>query len=252
MRLKDAYIFLRNLEHAIQYVDDQQTHRLPSEVDAQNQIAALLGLKREEMVNQLMLIREYVASVFNGIFQVEEKTAEDDDWPQGWAIGFAQAHDALAERLSKMGYENATYCAERVLGLMGSKFLAVQTEAARARMAQLVKRVCQLSLQLAADDKSVASNVIFTRFIALLEVIAGRSTYVSLLVQYPQVCEKVAMVLKTSAWAADYLTAHPIVLDELLDERISELDNFSPVDWSGWQDDLWKNCERQKGIRKRK
>ena len=247
MRLKDAYIFLRNLEHAIQYVDDQQTHRLPSEVDAQNQIAALLGLKREEMINQLMLIREYVASVFNGIFQVEEKTAEDDDWPQGWAIGFAQAHDALAERLSKMGYENATYCAERVLGLMGSKFLAVQTEAARARMAQLVKRVCQLSLQLAADDKSVASDVIFTRFIALLEVIAGRSTYVSLLVQYPQVCEKVAMVLKTSAWAADYLTAHPIVLDELLDERISELDNFSPVDWSGWQDDLWEKLREAEG-----
>lgn len=247
MRLKDAYIFLRNLEHAIQYVDDQQTHRLPSEVDAQNQIAALLGLKREEMINQLMLIREYVASVFNGIFQVEEKTAEDDDWPQGWAIGFAQAHDALAERLSKMGYENATYCAERVLGLMGSKFLAVQTEAARARMAQLVKRVCQLSLQLAADDKSVASDVIFTRFIALLEVIAGRSTYVSLLVQYPQVCEKVAMVLKTSAWAADYLTAHPIVLDELLDERISELDNFFPVDWSGWQDDLWEKLREAEG-----
>ncbi len=247
MRLKDAYIFLRNLEHAIQYVDDQQTHRLPSEVDAQNQIAALLGLKREEMIQQLMLIREYVASVFNGIFQVEEKTAEDDDWPQGWAIGFAQAHDALAERLSKMGYENATYCAERVLGLMGSKFLAVQTEAARARMAQLVKRVCQLSLQLAADDKSVASDVIFTRFIALLEVIAGRSTYVSLLVQYPQVCEKVAMVLKTSAWAADYLTAHPIVLDELLDERISELDNFSPVDWSGWQDDLWEKLQEAEG-----
>lgn len=247
MRLKDAYIFLRNLEHAIQYVDDQQTHRLPSEVDAQNQIAALLGLKREEMINQLMLIREYVASVFNGIFQVEEKTAEDDDWPQGWAIGFAQAHDALAERLSKMGYENATYCAERVLGLMGSKFLAVQTEAARARMAQLVKRVCQLSLQLAADDKSVASDVIFTRFIALLEVIAGRSTYVSLLVQYPQVREKVAMVLKTSAWAADYLTAHPIVLDELLDERISELDNFSPVDWSGWQDDLWEKLREAEG-----
>lgn len=247
MRLKDAYIFLRNLEHAIQYVDDQQTHRLPSEVDAQNQIAALLGLKREEMINQLMLIREYVASVFNGIFQVEEKTAEDDDWPQGWAIGFAQAHDALAERLLKMGYENATYCAERVLGLMGSKFLAVQTEAARARMAQLVKRVCQLSLQLAADDKSVASDVIFTRFIALLEVIAGRSTYVSLLVQYPQVCEKVAMVLKTSAWAADYLTAHPIVLDELLDERISELDNFSPVDWSGWQDDLWEKLREAEG-----
>lgn len=245
--LKDAYIFLRNLEHAIQYVDDQQTHRLPSDKEGQDRIAAMLGLKREEMIERLMLIREYVASVFNGIFQVEEKTEEDDDWPQGWTIGFAQAHDALGAQLSQMGYENGAHCAERVLGLMGSKFLTVQTEAARARMAQLVKRVCQLSLKLAADDKSVAADVIFTRFIALLEVIAGRSTYVSLLVQYPQVCEKVAVVLKTSAWAADYLTMHPIVLDELLDERISELDNFSPVDWSGWQDDLWVKLREAEG-----
>ena len=28
--LRDAYVFLRNLEHRLQYLDDQQTHRLPS------------------------------------------------------------------------------------------------------------------------------------------------------------------------------------------------------------------------------
>lgn len=239
-QLSDSYIFLRNLEHAIQYIDDQQTHRLPACAEQQKQVAALVGLEPEVMLERLMNIREYVSQVFDSIFQVNQEQTEDDDWPQGWSVGYEQAHEALAQELSRLGYLQPEQCAERILQLMGSKFLAAQTEAARSRMAQLVKRICSLCVKLANDDQGVSAEVILTRFLTLLEVIAGRSTYVSLLIQYPKVCEKVATVLKTSAWAADYLTAHPIVLDELVDERVSELDNFSPVDWSAWQDDLWE------------
>lgn len=246
-RLSQAYVFLRNLEHAIQYVDDQQTHRLPADEKGRLQVAALLGLDCETMVSHLMDIREYVAGVFDGIFQVGESEAEEDDWPQGWSVGFAGAHDALTGVFAQLGYSESAHCAERVLELMGSKFLAAQTESARNKMAQLVKRITQLCLTMAEDDKGVGADVIFTRFLSLLAVIAGRSTYVSLLMQYPKVCEKVAAVLKTSAWAADYLTAHPIVLDELVDERVMDLDNFSPVDWSAWQDDLWVKLHEAEG-----
>lgn len=239
-QLSEAYIFLRNLEHAIQYIDDQQTHRLPPSTEQQQQVATLMGLEPEQMIGRLMNIREYVARVFDGIFQVDQEQNEDDDWPQGWSVGYEQAQEALAAELSRMGYSQTEQCAGRILQLMGSKFLAAQTESARSRMAQLVKRICGLCPELAGDDQGIPAEVILTRFLTLLEVIAGRSTYVSLLIQYPKVCEKVATVLKTSAWAADYLTAHPIVLDELVDERVSELDNFSPVDWSAWQDDLWE------------
>lgn len=246
-QLSEAYVFLRNLEHAIQYIDDQQTHRLPPEIEAQKQIAALLGLNRDKMFDRLMRIRDYVARVFDSIFQVGQEEPQDDEWPQGWSIGFPEALSALSQELEKMGYTEASHCAERTLELMGSKFLAAQTESARVRMAQLVKRISQLCIKLAEDDNGVGADVIYLRFLSLLEVIAGRSTYVSLLVQYPKVCEKVALVLKTSAWAANYLTAHPIVLDELVDERISELDNFSPVDWSVWQDDLWEKLTEAEG-----
>ncbi len=246
-QLTQSYIFLRNLEHAIQYVDDQQTHRLAPDEEARKQVAALLGLDSDEMMSRLMQIREYVAGVFDGIFQVGETEDEDDDWPEGWSVGFPAARDGLSQVLSNLGYEQALHCADRVLELMASKFLAAQTESARVRMAQLVKRIAQLCVSMAEKDKGVGADVVFIRFLSLLEVIAGRSTYVSLLIQYPKVCEKVAVVLKTSAWAADYLTAHPIVLDELVDERVTELDNFSPVDWSAWQDDLWVKLHEAEG-----
>ncbi len=42
-QLKQAYVFLRNLEHAIQYVDDQQTQLLPDNSEQKAKIAAMMG-----------------------------------------------------------------------------------------------------------------------------------------------------------------------------------------------------------------
>ena len=87
---------------------------------------------------------------------------------------------------------------------MSSKFLAAQTEAAQSRMAQLVKRLVGLCKELAQENNGTLPDKVFFRYLDLLEVIAGRSTYVSLLTQYPPVCEKVARVLMSSEAAAEY------------------------------------------------
>lgn len=248
-KLTESYVFLRNLEHAIQYVDDQQTHRYPNDEVEQERIAAMLGLSREALGQGLMEIRNYVAQIFEGIFQVGAAASgeEKDDWPEGWTVGYERAQAALAELLTQMGYQQGSHCADRVLETMRSRFLAALNESARANMAQLIKRIAALCPQLTREQSTVSADEVFLRYVELLAVVAGRSTYVSLLLQYPKVCEKVAQVLMSSAWAAQYLTAHPIVLDELVDERLETLDNFSPVDWSEWQDDLWAKLREAEG-----
>jgi glutamate-ammonia-ligase adenylyltransferase len=62
---------------------------------------------------------------------------------------------------------------------------------------------------------------IFTRWLQLLEVIAGRSTYIALLDEYAQAVVRVVRLLAAGRWAADYLARHPVVLDELLDDRLA-------------------------------
>ena len=57
---------------------------------------------------------------------------------------------------------------------------------------------------------------VFSRYLKLLEAIAGRSTYVALLSQYPKAAERVGRVLAASRWTADYIVRHPIILDELV------------------------------------
>jgi glutamate-ammonia-ligase adenylyltransferase len=53
----------------------------------------------------------------------------------------------------------------------------------------------------------------------LLESISRRESYLALLEQYPQALARVAELMSASPWAAQYLTLHPILLDELLDTR---------------------------------
>ena len=47
-----------------------------------------------------------------------------------------------------------------------------------------------------------------------------RSAYLALLIEHPPLLPRLAQLMGASAWAADYLTRHPILLDELLDARV--------------------------------
>ena len=237
-RLSEYYVFLRNLEHAIQYVDDQQTHRLPNGDEQGASIAAMMGMDAEAMVSKLDTVRDYVAETFDAIFQVQSEEVQEDDWPQGWLHGFESAFEPLCAIFKEKGFVDSQQAAHRVMGLMSSKLLAAQNASARNKMAQLVKRVFELASS-HDDVANVGIDQIFLRFVNLLDVIAGRSTYVSLLCQYPAVTERVTRLLATSAWAANFLTAHPIILDELVDERSIVIDNDTVVDWSIWKDEVW-------------
>jgi glutamate-ammonia-ligase adenylyltransferase len=48
LALHDAYVFLRQVEHRIQYLDDQQTHQLPTDSGDLHWIAQSMGLPHNE------------------------------------------------------------------------------------------------------------------------------------------------------------------------------------------------------------
>ncbi len=77
-------------------------------------------------------------------------------------------------------------------------------------------------------------GVVFERLLALLETISGRSAYLALLVEHPPVLPRIAQLMAASAWAAEYLTRHPILLDELLDSHAL----FAEPDWGAWRREL--------------
>jgi glutamate-ammonia-ligase adenylyltransferase len=70
-RLAEAYEFLRRVEHRIQYLDDQQTHLLPTNDADLNWIARSMDLACDddacELLDKLGEVRELVATEFDAL-----------------------------------------------------------------------------------------------------------------------------------------------------------------------------------------
>jgi [glutamine synthetase] adenylyltransferase / [glutamine synthetase]-adenylyl-L-tyrosine phosphorylase len=111
-----------------------------------------------------------------------------------------------------------------VTALLESPRIASTSEASRMRMAHLVRGALPAIAEEARRVQARGGapvDEIFRRWLQLLEVIGGRSTYIALLDEYTQAVARVVRLLAAGRWAADYLTRHPVVLDELLDDRIA-------------------------------
>jgi glutamate-ammonia-ligase adenylyltransferase len=254
--LAEAYDFLRRLEHALQYMDDAQTHLLPAVQSDLEGVAALLRMPTPAaLARRFEDAREFVAAAFDAIFLAPAQ-AEAGAAAAPSLVG--EGVEGMQARLEARGYLRPDETAARIHSLLTSRRLQTSSEAARLAAERLLARAIDVvgaDARRASSAHDVGPDEVLGRFIALLEVVAGRSTYIALLAQYPQAFERVLRLLAASRWAADYLARHPLLLDELIDERLVDLDNASPVDWTGWRrglqarlDELHDDAERQMNL----
>jgi glutamate-ammonia-ligase adenylyltransferase len=81
----------------------------------------------------------------------------------------------------------------------------------------------QAAQNIPGDESALAhGDLTLLRFFDLLEAIARRSAYLSILAEYPKALSNVLALLKSSQWGAQYLTQHPHLLDHLLNSRSEE------------------------------
>jgi glutamate-ammonia-ligase adenylyltransferase len=228
-RLAAAYEFLRRLEHALQYVDDAQTHLLPSDPAELARVAAMLRLPSAEALrSRFDETREFVAKAFDAIFLAPEGGREEREGAD--ANGALALGEPLAERMARAGYANPAESAQRVGDALAARRVLAASDSVRRAIERLVARAVDAAADAARGvaeggaphATGVVADEVLARFLQLIDVIAGRSTYVALLNQYPNAFARVLRLLASSRWATDYLVRHPILLDELLDERLAE------------------------------
>lgn len=251
--LKSHYVFLRDVEHAIQYVNDEQTQRLSRQGENLPNVAALLGIDEKELWTKLDAVNDYVSSAFDGIFQVK-KAEQHGDWPLGWETGTSTAAEALAKKLSELGFvEDVDELVARILRLASVRDGRNISDEARTRLQELIPVIAERCPEWQKKDSTrrVPLSEVFSRYLRLLESIAGRSTYIALLSQYPKAADRVGRVLAASRWSTDFIVRHPIILDELVDGRVREMNDFTPVDWSEWTETLRRGLAEAEGDQER-
>ncbi|MFZ3298915.1 bifunctional [glutamate--ammonia ligase]-adenylyl-L-tyrosine phosphorylase/[glutamate--ammonia-ligase] adenylyltransferase [Ralstonia pickettii] len=211
-RLTEAYRFLRQLEHRLQYIEDAQTHNLPGSPEDQLRVAHMMGFDDyAALVTKLEAYQDEVAKHFEQTFSDKQ-----DSQPPCAAVWHADLLDdeyteTARVQLAELGYANPDSVLERLRATRNSPRYRALSEVSRQRFDLLINRALdQASRQTDAD-------VTIARFLDFFDAISRRSSYLSLLSEYPQAMERVAHTLHASRWAADYLTRHPQLLDELLD-----------------------------------
>ena len=211
--LMAAYVYLRNLEHRLQYLDDKQTQALPTNADDQALIAAAMNAADyAAMLRELDHHRAAVTRHFDGIFA----DSRGDEHPLAtlWHGGEDEALRAAQTKILRAaGFADPAHALAAIDGLRNSSRVRQMPEASHARMARLVPLIVEQSAQLPNPDATL------DRMLHLVESISRRESYLALLLQYPQTIARSATLAGASPWAADYLSRHPILLDELLDSR---------------------------------
>ena len=218
-QLCEAYDFLRRVEHRLQYVDDQQTHTLPQNDAARARLAASMGcMGWPGFIAALDAHRANVSRHFDFIL---------GDAPQVNALQPAPTNgygDDALETVGGQGFADSNELNRLIkLTLEGSKIRRL-AGGSRERFEQLLPHAVEAARATGAPD------IALKRLIHFLEAIASRASYLALLIQSRAALLRLAKLLAASEWAAQYLTTHPILLDELLDERML---NAAP-DFAAW------------------
>jgi glutamate-ammonia-ligase adenylyltransferase len=224
-----SYAFLRNLEHRLQYLDDAQTHTLPAN-EADRLLVAQMMQRPDTatLLTELEAHRAFVASQFDAIFSDKSSGASDGELDIDACNDCTDPEDveALAARFAHLGYSDPDQAARRLLATWQAPRLRALPEASRTRLLALVNAALPLIAQCTqqADNGSGSGSgrdlTTLARLLDFFEAIARRSAYLSLLTEYPHTLARVIQMMYASGWAAQFLTLHPILLDELLDERL--------------------------------
>ena len=218
----EAYVFLRNLEHRLQYLDDQQTHVLPRvgsrpRAHRARRWASPTTPRSRRRSRQHRAARD---APFRGHLRRVARTPSMRSRTCGRRPPDAeQSVAALARaRLPRARRRSSSVCGACA---RRSRYREMPA-ASQARLDRLVP----LAIEAAAAEQGPGRDARAPARPAR-EQCSRRGSYLALLVEYPQALSQLAAMMSASPWVAQYLTSHPILLDELLDTRTL----YAAPDW---------------------
>lgn len=183
--LISAYYFLRDVEHRIQALYDQQTQMLPADADDRQRVAAAMGFADwAGFTDVLRGHRLAVNEHFQDVIVARDSDAADTPAVEAWPASVQALIDSRA--------------AQQLGGTGGARL---------QRLLPLLVAHCQ-----AHEYPELA----LARVLPLIEATLRRSAYLMLLIENPPALARVVDLCAASPWIAEALARHPVLLDELL------------------------------------
>lgn len=214
--LHKAYAFLRRVENRLQEANDQQTHELPRTEQARALLAYTMDFTgwpafAAALDGHRRRVRQQFEAVFSSPQAEENEDAETRALAALWQLEVPD--ERACELLAGIGIDDAGPVMDAIHSLRNGALYRGLGEQGRRRLAQL------MPLLLKAVGGLEAPGLVFMRVLEVIEAIAGRVTYIALLVENPMALSQLVRLCAASPWITHQLARHPILLDDLLDPR---------------------------------
>lgn len=213
--LHQNYLFLRRCENLLQGINDEQTQTLPEDALNQSRVAVGMGFASWADFSQNLIQRMSAnRSIFNNLIGDDETEQQQSNYDQKfdelWNIDLDL--DDIKTVLPNLSNAD-DYAQLFQLITQFRKDISKRTIGVRGRdiLDQLMPRVMALACE---EDNRLT---ILPRVFQLLVNIVSRTTYLELLVEYPDALKQLIRLCAASPMISDQLMRYPILLDELID-----------------------------------
>jgi [glutamine synthetase] adenylyltransferase / [glutamine synthetase]-adenylyl-L-tyrosine phosphorylase len=198
--LAEAYRLLRTIEHRAQMVDDAQTHLLPADPDALENLARLHGLVDGAALLDLLRPHvEGVGAIFDSL--APESSARLSNDP-----------DLLAEELRCIGFPAPEATARHVADWRSGKARSLRSPAAQKAFEAMMPALLRAIAAGADPDRAL------NRLSDFVERLSSGVNFFRLLEARPTLARLLAKVLAHAPALADQLARRPELFEGLFDE----------------------------------
>ncbi|WP_346796285.1 bifunctional [glutamate--ammonia ligase]-adenylyl-L-tyrosine phosphorylase/[glutamate--ammonia-ligase] adenylyltransferase [Halomonas sp. Bachu 37] len=231
------YAFLRDLEHAIQALEDRQTQTLPADYTDRERVALAMGHEDwPALMAELDEVRERVRRHFDAVIADPEEELDEpetvgdglslEQWRLLWRTELEE--DEAQALLEQAGFADPDKALKRLRGLYHSRQVQSMQRIGFERLDALMPLLLGALADHASPDRALA------RVQPLIEAVLRRTAYLALLRENPHTLEHLLELCSASPWIAEQLARYPLLLDELLTPETL----YTPADKERLADEL--------------
>lgn len=212
--LKQAYIRLRNWEHRVQMLYDEQTHELPEAEDGRMQVAVLSGFSN---LSRFDLAVSRTLRLVNGHYGELFSEAEPLSSSFG-SLVFTGVEDdpETIKTLQRMGFDHPDQVAATIRSWHHGRIPATRSERGRELFTRLVPRLLE------ALNETGTPSIAFTRFAKFFVTLSAGVQIQSLFLANPKLFSMVVEIMGFSPRLSGMLARHPTAFDAMLDAGFFE------------------------------
>ncbi|MCS6925830.1 MAG: bifunctional [glutamate--ammonia ligase]-adenylyl-L-tyrosine phosphorylase/[glutamate--ammonia-ligase] adenylyltransferase, partial [Candidatus Binatia bacterium] len=212
--LRDAYRFLRQVEHKLQVVQDRQTHSLPDDEAGMLALARRLRFPPPDEVSRfqtaLRTHTEAVHHIFRSLFHGPDSQASAQEGEIAALLQELHHEERTLWRLQRLGFRQLEESYRNLRLLHDGPPHSPASPKRRKILYALAPRLFHEVTRAADPDRALAAMA------QLIASIGARSSFLSLLRENPQTLRTLINLFGTSAYLSQIFLRHPELLDSLV------------------------------------